>query len=43
MYIEAMQDFSKKIPVQITKPLIPKEKCQLLLNTIGGNCYTEKR
>ena len=39
MYSEAMQKSFKKIPVQIPKPLIHKEKRQSLLNTFGGNWY----
>ena len=37
IYIEAMQDLFKKIPVQLPKPISHKEKRQSLLNYIG--CY----
>ena len=39
MNSEAMQDFFKKIPVQIPKPPSHSKKRQLLLNDVGGNWY----
>ena len=42
MFIETMQDLFDKISVQLHKPLILKEKCQLLLQNIGGEWYKKK-
>ena len=42
MYSEAIQKFFEKIPVQLPKPLSHREKRQLLLNSIGNNCYMKK-
>ena len=43
MYYETMTKLFQKIPVELTKPPSHKEKLQLLLHAIGGDCFMEKR
>ena len=42
MYIETMKGLFEKIPAQLPKPQILREKRQSLLHDIGGEWYMKK-
>ena len=42
VYITAMKDIFKQIPLTLIKALNPKQKFQKIMTDIGGGWYTEK-